>query len=245
MQKYLLIAVFIALAFTSCKKESEDFKPLTVNDYFPLKVGDYLNYDLDSTVFVNFGTVRKIVSYQIQDRVDDSITDNLGRPSFRVLRFIRKDATMPWSFNNTFSVTNTGGSIEYVENNQRFIKLQFPLRQDFSWKGNSYINTTSVEPDMRFLDNWDYTYDSVNMPITLNALTIDSTIKVMEKDDFIGQDPSIPGTLYGEKTYSVEKYAKGIGLVYREFLHWIYQGQEGRAGYYNGYGLKLTFTGKN
>ena len=245
MQKYLLPLLIIILFFTSCKKESEILIPTTVNDYYPLEIGKYINYDLDSTLFLSFGTVRTIISYKAQDRVTDSIKDNLGRSSFRVNRYIRKDATLPWAYSTTFLVTNTGGSIELVENNLRFVKLAFPIKQDFTWKGNTFINTTSLEPDLRYLDNWDYTYDSINAPLNFNGITIDSTLKVMERDEFTGQDPSVPGTLYAEKNYSVEKYGIGIGLIYREFIHWVYQGKENGRGYYEGYGIKLTMTGHN
>lgn len=245
MQKYLLPLLIIILFFTSCKKENEILIPTTVNDYYPLEIGKYINYDLDSTLFLSFGTVKTIISYQAQDRVTDSLKDNLGRPSFRVNRYIRKNASMPWTYSTTFLVTNTGGSIELVENNLRYVKLAFPISQDFIWKGNTFINTTSLEPDLRYLDNWDYTYDSLNAPLNFNAVTIDSTLKVMERDEFTGQDPSVPGTLYAEKNYSVEKYGKGIGLIYREFIHWVYQGKENGRGYYEGYGVKLTITGHN
>ena len=235
----------MALFFTSCKKENEILFPTTINDYYPLEIGKYINYDLDSTLFVTFGTVRKVVSYQAQDRVTDSLSDNLGRTSFRIDRYIRKDATMPWVYNTTFLVTNTGKSIEMVENNLRYIKLAFPLNQDFSWKGNTFINTTSLEPDIRYLDNWDYIYDSVNVPLMLNGVGIDSTLKVMQRDEFTGQDPNVSGTLYAEKNYSVEKYGKGIGLIYRDFIHWVYQGKENGRGYYEGYGVTMTITGHN
>ena len=90
----------------------------------------------------------------------------------------------------------TANSIEYVENNLRFLKLEIPIKQDFSWKGNSYIDTYSVNSDVKYLDDWDYIYDSIDVPLTINSLTIDSTIKVSERDEFLGQDPSNPGNQY-------------------------------------------------
>ena len=246
MTKYFIGLFFISLFFISCKKENASFKSESVNDYYPLQVGKYITYDLDSTVFVNFGQKDTIVSYQVQDVVDAQITDNLGRAGYRIIRYIRQDTTAEWAPNNTFEIVPAGNSIEYVENNQRFLKLELPIRQDFSWKGNSYIDTYSVNSDVKYLDDWDYTYDSIDVPLTINSLTIDSTLKVSERDEFLGQDPSIPGTQYAEKTYSLEKYGKGIGLIYREFLHWEYQGdQSGVPGYFVGYGVKLSITGHN
>ena len=246
MTKYFIGLFFISLLFTSCKKEKGSLTSDPVSAYYPMEVGKYITYTLDSTVFVNFGQKDTIISYQAQDRVDALISDNLGRPAYRVIRFIRKDDTEDWVANNTFLVVPTEAAIEYVENNQRFLKLVLPVKQDFSWKGNAYIDTYSVDSEVKYLDDWDYIYDSVGVPLTFNSLMIDSTVKVSERDEFLGQDPSIPGTQFGERNYSVEKYGKGIGLIYREFLHWEYQGGQGSTpGYFNGYGVKMTITDHN
>ena len=246
MTKYLIGLLFISLSFTSCKKKNEIFTSDPVNAYYPIGVGKYITYNLDSTVFVNFGQKDTIISYQAQDRVDAQVTDNLGRPGYRIIRYIRKDDTEDWEPNNTFFIVPTENSIEYVENNLRFLKLELPIKQDFSWKGNAYIDTYSSNSEVKYLDDWDYIYDSIDVPLTFNSLTIDSTVKVSERDEFLGQDPSIPGTQYGERTYALEKYAKGVGLIYREFLHWEYQGSQGSTpGYFSGYGVKLTITDHN
>ncbi len=243
MRKYFLGALMALFFFTSCKKEIEILNPETLDNYFPLEVGKQITYALDSTRFLNFGKTRTVISYQAQDRIDAKITDNLGRPSYRIFRYIRKDSTQQWQFSNTFMATPTNNTIEYIENNLRYVKLKFPIRQGDTWKGNTFINTTSIDVDLRYLDDWDYEYDSVGRPLTLNSMHFDNTVTVKERDEFTGQDPSIPGTLYAEKNYSIKKYAKGIGLIYREFMHWEYQGQNG--GYYDGYGVKLTIISHN
>lgn len=236
----------IILFFSSCKKVTDNFSPPSLSDYYPLQEGKYITYNLDSTVFINFGQKEVVNHYQAQDRIDKEITDNLGRAAFRISRFIRKDSTQDWAPNNTFMVVATSNSIEFIENNLRFIKLSSPLRQDFSWKGNSLIDSYSLLNDVRYLDDWDYVYENVGQPLTINNIIFDSTITVSERDEFVGQDPGIPGTQYAEKTYSVEKYAKGIGLIYREFMHWEYQGpQNSTPGYFAGYGIKMSITDHN
>ncbi len=247
MVKYLPGLILISFLFSSCKKETEKFVSTEVTDYYPLEIGKYITYDLDSTVYyINFGQQASVINYQVQDRVDAEISDNQGRPAYRILRFIRKDASQQWVPNNTFMVVPTTNSIEFIENNLRYLKLEQPVKQDFSWKGNSFIDTYSNYTDVKYLEDWDYIYDSINVPLIINSLAIDSTIKVFERDEFLGQDPSIPGTQYAEKNYAVEKYGKGIGLIYREFLHWEYQGtQPGRPAYYVGYGVKLSIIDHN
>lgn len=246
MFKYFSGLVVLSLFFISCKKENFTYNSESINDYFPLQVGKYITYELDSTVFINFGQEDTIISYQAQDVVDGITTDNLGRTAYRIIRYLRKDTTQAWMPNNTFMAIPTGNSIEYVENNLRFLKLEMPVKKGFTWKGNSYIDTYSINSEVQYLDDWDYIYDSVDAPLSINSINIDSTISVDERDEFIGQDPSIPGTQYAEKTYSIEKYGKGIGLIYREFIHWEYQGgQTGVPPYYVGYGIKLSVTGHN
>jgi len=208
---FFLIAIASLISFGACKKTTELYPSAPLSDYFPLTVGKYITYSLDSTVYYkSFGASASVNSYQVKYVVDAQVTDNLGRPAYRILRYIRSTPTATWQPDNTFMAVNTGNSIEFIENNLRFIKLSEPIQQDHSWKGNSYINTNSQTPYLKYYDDWDYTYDSLNMPAKIGALTVDSTIKVAEMDDQTAID----------RTFSEAKYAKGIGLVYRNFLYW-------------------------
>ena len=64
-------------------------------------------------------------------------------------------------------------------------------------------------------------------------------------DEFLGQDPQNPSTFYAERTYAVEKYGKGIGLIYKEFLHWEFQGSQSSSPGFIGFGIKLTIIDHN
>jgi hypothetical protein len=236
MRKLVFIILATALIFfNACKKKVDDFSTLPLKDYFPLTVGKYITYNLDSIVYyTNFGTSAVTKSYQVKYLVEASITDALGRPAYRIVRFIRNTPTGSWVPDNTFMAVPTASNIEFIENNLRFIKLQSPLRQDYSWKGNSYINTTSLSSTLKYLDDWDYTYDSLNVKTTIGAITVDSTIKVAHIDDRTTID----------RTFSEEKYAKGIGLVYRNFL---YSNNGTANGKYtdNSYGIILKMIDHN
>ena len=208
---FSFIAIASVVTFSACKKTTEQYPSAPLSDYYPLTVGKYITYNLDSTVYYkNFGASATIVRYQVKYVVDAAITDNLGRPAYRILRYIRSTPTAAWAPENTFMAINTGTSIEFIENNLRFVKLKEPIQQDYTWKGNSFININSQTPYLKFYDDWDYTYDSLNMPAKIGTLTVDSTIKVAEMDDQTAID----------RTFSEAKYAKGIGLVYRKFLYY-------------------------
>lgn len=243
MFKKILPFICTVLIISACKKKTENFQAEPVAAYFPIAVGNHTDYNLDSTLFINFGKKDTVVHYQVRDIVEEQVTDNLDRPAFRIVRYLRKDETEAWRASLTYFVVPSEQHIELIENNLRYIKLAAPVVQDFSWKGNRYIDTYSTDLDLNYLDDWDYIYDSVGVPLTINNISFDNTIKVFERDEFLGQDPATPGTQYAEKNFAFEKYAKGVGLIYREFLHWEYQGaQPGREAYYEGYGVRLTIA---
>lgn len=232
--------------FSACEKETEELSTSTIQDYNPLVVGKYITYKLDSLVYTSFGTSSTIKTYQVKLAVDAAITDNLGRPSYRIIRYRRNTAAQPWVADNTFMATNTGNGLEFVENNLRFLKLRTPMRDFYSWKGNSFLDTYSINSDIKYMDDWDYIYDSVNVPLTIGSFSLDSTLKVDQRDEVIG-NPLDPNS-YSEINYGMEKYAKGIGLVYRRFFHSEYQpptpGQGGRI-VDGSYGVTMTMIDHN
>ena len=241
---FFLITILTALIFASCKKSSDVLPVASINDYAPFTVGKYITYNLDSTVFINFGTKDTVVKYQVKHVVDAQITDNLGRPAYRIIRYIRKTAANPWNPDNTFMAVPTDFAMEFVENNMRFLKLKAPVRDGFSWKGNSYIDTYSLNSNVKYLADWDYIYDSVNIKKTVGTFTLDSTLHVAQRDEVIGNPAD--ANSYSERNFSSENYAKGLGLVYRNFLHVEYQpARPGVGAYRIGYGVKMTMIDHN
>ncbi|MBN8835187.1 MAG: hypothetical protein BGO53_13695 [Sphingobacteriales bacterium 39-19] len=232
----LFMATSMLLSVLSCKKSTEELNTVPLTDYAPMTVGKYITYQLDSLVFTNFGTVAEMHSYQVKITVDALTTDALGRPAYRLFRYIKYNGTPNWIPDNTFWAIHTGNTYEFIENNLRFLKLMQPVRENFSWKGNVYIDTRSANTDFRFMDDWDYVYENVNQPATVGTFTFDSTLTVNQREDSLGL-PIVPETQYAEKTLAKEIYAKNIGMVYRNFLHWEFQ----RV--YNGYvGYGVTYT---
>lgn len=238
--------VVCTLIFSACKKDPEVITSDAISDFAPLAVGKYITYQLDSLVYQNFGTSKTIISYQVKYEVSDLVKDNLDRPAYRITRYIRKAASNQWVPDNSFSAINTGLSLEFIENNMRFLKMKLPIKDGYSWKGNSYIDTYSFNSDVKYLDDWDYMYDSLNTPITLGNITLDNTVKVDQRDEIIG-NPSDPNS-YSEINYSSENYAKGIGMVYRRMVHLEYQPPTpGTGGAFSdgSFGITLTMIDHN
>jgi hypothetical protein len=235
------------LVFTHCKKTAEFTSP-PLSDYLNLQVGKHIIYRLDSTQFINFGQTTIHVYYQAKDEIDAEIVDNLGRPAFRVVRYLRDTAGITaWTPNSTYMIVPTDHVVEVIEDNFRYQKLRLPVNEGFNWKGNTYISLYSndLSWEFRYLDDWDYTYENINTPYTVfNNQVVDSTITINQRDEISGH-PTDPN-YYSEVNYSVEVYGKSIGLVYKDFLHWEYQPPTGgNPGYKIGYGIKLNMISHN
>src|SRR5687768_8279507 len=133
---HFVFTALTAVLLFSCKK-SEDFTSEPLSDYLPLQPGKYITYRLDSTVFVNFNTVSETHYYRERHVIDQVVPDALGRPSYRVFRFLSDSSgSLPWAPAGSYFITPTEKTVEVIENNLRFVKLSLPIKQDFTWNPN-------------------------------------------------------------------------------------------------------------
>lgn len=141
----------------------------------------------------------------------------------------------------------TQQAVEWVQDNFRFLKLELPVTEGFNWKGNAYVSPISSDPNWPFhyLDDWDYTYENVNGSYPAwDGTMIDNTVTVNQRDEIIGIPSDI--NAYSERNFGKEVYAKGIGMIFQDFLHWEYQPPNGgNPGYTNGYGIRLVMIDHN
>lgn len=245
--KHLLTILIITISIVSCTKETANIALPAIATYYPLQVGKSITYKLDSTVYLNLGTTKEVHSYVIQDRIDAIINDNAGRPSYKVKRMLRNITdTTKWQDLTSYLVTVADKQLELVDKNLRFIILKEPIRNDFQWKGNSFINTISF-PEFQFLDQWEYKYENVGNPLIVNEQTFPETISVIQQVDTQGSPQNKSN--YYEIIISKEVYAKNIGLISKEFFHETWQPPNANSsnGYYeaNSYGIKLSIIKSN
>ena len=243
------IALFISvglllLIVSSCKKETTTVDTALIEAYSPLIVGKYITYQMDSLVSINFGAAMETHTYQVKYVVDAAITDGDDRPSYRIIRY-RHISGNTWQSDATFLATATSNGLEFVENNLRYIKLRLPIREGYSWSGNTHIDTYSINSEVKYLADWDYTYENVAQPEMIGNYDLEDVITVNQRDEIIG-NPADPNS-YSEVNYGLEKYARGIGMVYRKFLHTEYQPPTGGDGHFaeGSYGVTLTMIDHN
>jgi hypothetical protein len=193
----IFILAFFAYNFVSCTKKTEEYTSAPLSDYYPLLVGKYITYRVDSTIFTNFGRATQVHSYQVKHSIEAQLTDNLGRPAYRVFRYLRDTAgTQPWVPNGSYFITPLDQSIEVIENNLRVIKMHLPVKEGFSWKGNNYLPSDAYTTFYTFsnddyLSFWDFAFTAIDQPVTINGNSFPKVTTVTQVDDTY-----IPDTIF-------------------------------------------------
>ncbi|MFH0865838.1 MAG: hypothetical protein V1904_06565 [Bacteroidota bacterium] len=196
---FLLSVIF--LAFYSCKQETID--PLDVGyDYFPVHIGHWVMYEVDSTVWDDFFPVDspqhvRNYQYKIKEIIESEYYDNEGRLTQRLERYQKSCDTCNWFIKDVWAVNLTPSTAEKVEENNRFVKLVFPVESSASWDGNAF----------NILGEQDYEYEDIFEPYTVNSTSFDSTVTVIEKID--------SNAIEASNQYEI--YAKYVGMVFRRY----------------------------
>lgn len=198
----VIVSVFLFLISACTKKKITADSAVLGLDYYPTTSGKFVIYDVDSIVYTDLPKDTLNYKYRIKEKLADSFTDNEGKPAIRLERYIKRYNplksydSIPWTMLEVWMVNADQTSVQVRESNVRFTKLIFPIQEKAEWNGNA--NNTLGE----LLYNFDY----IDKPETINKITLEKVLLVKQKDD---------RTAISYK-FSAEKYAKGVGLVYRE-----------------------------
>ncbi len=198
----LLISAFFILMFDSCKKEDSTLD--MGYDYFPDQVGRYIIYDVDSTYYDNFFTPAKATNYkfQIKEKIESIFYDNQSRPTMRLERYVKYyDSIVPysamsWTLRDVWMANKTTTTAERVEENVRFVRLIFPVRDNKSWDANAQ-NTD---------DTRDFSYEYVDASQGIGGNNFPKVLQTLYDDG---------GRILTSREHRTEKYASGVGMVYR------------------------------
>lgn len=191
--------IVLALALLSACKDDPPIKTDFGYNYQPLSVGQWVEYDVDSIVYDDFAQTVTTYAFFVRETVVETFEDAEGRTSYRVERSKREAETDEWKVYQSYALVLDGIRLERVDNNLRTVPLIFPPEAGEDWNGNAF-NT---------LDEESYTYDYVDRKVNFGPMTLDSTLRVIQNNDTDN---------FVLKTYTEERYARDVGLVYKEFL---------------------------
>ncbi len=220
---YFLILFLIITTTSGCESEQE--QPLDMGaNYFPTELGRWYIYQVDSITYNDFYDPVKIdtFSYQVKLVMDSIIYDLENRETYIFRKFVKSDSS-DYQLVANHTITVTSSRVETQEDNIKYVKMIFPVKQGYSWDLNA-LNTNAATNSY---------YASVDEPYISGTVVYDSVATAIHQDinTLIGYD------------YHEEKYARRIGLVYRSEVNVDKNYSTGE--YKNGYEftMKLVSSG--
>jgi hypothetical protein len=203
-------AFSLLMGFAACKPES----PTVIangTEYFPLAIGKYRVYRVDSIVYYTLPARRDTSVTYVREVLTDTLRDDENALIYKLERYERRKLSDPYDIKKVFKTSTTAQAAFRTENNLRYLKLPFPFIEKTAWDGNVYISPSvvlSVGGDViePFSKRWYAEITAVGKADTVNNVVYNDVAKVLSQNK--------KNIL--EKRYLLEKYAKNIGLIYRE-----------------------------
>jgi hypothetical protein len=210
---YLFLFIFLSLA--SCNKDDPDDITIEMGyEYYPVSLGSWYIYSVDSTVYDDFNNTIYTISYQIKEVYADTFIDLEGRLSYNIDRYKRDNDSTDWIKTDVWYETITEYKVEKVEEDVRYEPLVFPVKNDAEWDLNSF-NTYNV------YNQWERKENKVeiNLKDTLVGESYEpDTLTSYENTATVWHEY----TTYISYEFYHAIYAKDIGLVHKEMTYYYY-----------------------
>ena len=195
--KYIIFFILSFFLFFSCQKDDEEtVVPVINKDYFPTKMGTTLEYNIIEIKIDKAVGVFDTIQYQLKEYFESTFIDDEGNTNYRIERYYKTDTI--WEVLNIWYITVTENAIYKTEDNYRYKRLIFPVKEGNTWDGN--IENTK-EPE-------EYEITDIDIRETIGSNEYSNVLVVLQNDN----ENLI------EKQFATEKYVKNIGLAYKEII---------------------------
>jgi len=190
--QFTVIGFFSLMLLDSCKKDEVQLDRHEA--YYGLEENRYVTYEVMEIVHnVDHLIPHDTSRYFLKTVVGDTFIDNQGRIAREFLRYKRVNPNDAWQQTDLWTAIIADNRAELMEENQRTVKLVFPIFLNKSWNANAFNTGSALDCYM----------NPIHVPLKVGALIFDSTLTVEQEDFFSMID-------YRRKS---EVYAKGVGLV--------------------------------
>lgn len=222
---FFSFAIVLTFCFlSSCKKESIPYnEPDKGVDYYPVLVGKYITYKYDSVIYDNKGATQHRLSGFIKEVISEELEKTEFQKKYKIIKYWRRSDTIPWLLTDVETVTVAEDRVIKTEENLPFIKMIFPNDEGAIWDGNAMFDNSIIitlyGEEIKPYEYWEYEVISKGNPITLNGITFNETLEVLQVDD---------NSSNRSKRYSTETFARNVGLIRKEMK--IYETQNPQEG---------------
>jgi hypothetical protein len=206
---------FALLLLAGACKDDPVIQPGVENsdDYFPLAVGRFVEYQVDSIVFDDApgGNEKDTVTFQLREEIVSANPSGSGDTLFYIHRSRRNQSDHPWVLTDVWTAYYDENNVFRGEENLIFRKMTFPLYEGLRWIATSYIHPqTTVLIGTENLEPYEYWESRV--------VTIDDSARI---GTFIFPQGEVMQVLQTDsdddlmKRFVHESYVRGIGLAAR------------------------------
>ncbi len=206
--KFDSFILLFLLILSGCS--SPEIVKIADQSYFPLRVGNYLIYQIKETT-ISQTTCGKggetLSNYQLKVLATDSVKNPTGGLTYTLHRYTRSDSTQAWTDLDTWTATVNNNQVVVNESNVLYVKFIFPLNNNTKWNGNLYNDLKQVDSI--------YTLTKLGQPFTLSSgkkfLNTFTVVQANNMDSIVYLDNRL------------EVYAPAVGLIYKSTvqLHWF------------------------
>ena len=202
--RFFLISVIGSfLLLSSCKKELVNSNQFLYSSYYELQSGKFIEYDvMEITHDENASVQHDTNYYQLKCVIEDTFTDNAGRLAFNYVRYKRTNSTEPWVQSDLWSTAVFNNKAELVEENQRIVKLVFPVSEFTTWNANQFNSDVKLN----------CSYKDFHISRIINGFTFDSTLIVEQEDKRNLIEFKRKYEVYANRVGMVKKYYKDIQI---------------------------------
>lgn len=185
---------------SGCKKNKEEIEIDLGYDYYPNKVGTYIEYEVDS---IHYGVDIDTVHFYLREELVNEFVDQQNQLAVRVHRYKKFNMADEWELKDVWVQKTTPTSAERVEENIRYVRMVFPINDEQRWDGNAY-NTDN---------EWEHQYVTIDKSLAMSGFTFSKTLSIRQRNSI---------NLIDQEKAS-EIYAKNVGLISKSFLDLTFQ----------------------
>ena len=208
----LILYFALSIVFFSCVKNEIEKNGINRDEeYFPLKTGQVREYQVDSLLFRQGKLLDSTRSY-VKEEIINVKKDTLG-DVYIILKSYRKKTTDAWKPFASYTSRIYQGKAVRNEGNVHLISLVFPFVDQLTWNGLALLKESQefnvAGESIHVFQGWE-AFKIINLPKAeqIGTFNLKEVVTVLQSDE---EDIL-------NKRYSLEKYANGIGLVYKSMV---------------------------
>ena len=205
-----IFGLLCCVVFHSCSNESISASEGQEENLYPLEIGKYWIYEVDSVLYSLDGMSVDTSNSFIREEMTEILVNDFQDSSYVITRSFGTTETGPWAVTDIWTASIDNGLLTKTEENLKFLKLSYPLTLNKTWNGNQFFDENievnlGAETLMPYR-NWESKVLEIDATTTVGDMTFDQVTRVELVSD----------SSFIELRYGQEWYAEDIGMIKKE-----------------------------